>query len=320
MTSPPTNPWSLYWQGGNSDSCIANTSANDRALVSAGWQSLAADLPEGATVLDLATGNGAVPRDLLLSNPALRITGVDLADIAPDSLLASEPVLARVTLRGGVDICQLPFDDGSFDAVTSQFGIEYAPLDAALAEAARVLRPGGRLQLLLHHAGSEVVAPAAALVEEMDRLFSEDGLLAVLNEFLDGNSDLDALERAGQAYLSAPVLRTRHISGQVMTGINQVIIDSGPQPERARLLAETMQSRLDAERSRLRQLQSAALDESAAAALEQQLSGMGFDAISRSLLQAPGDPPALVGWQLSATMKQVPDSASDGIMPPLQTQ
>jgi hypothetical protein len=88
-----------------------------------------------------------------------------------------------------------------------------------------------------------------------------------------------------------------------MQGINQVIVDLEQRPRRARLLAESMQSRLAAERSRLQQLQSAALDESAARALEQQLVGLGFTAVNRSRLQVPGDPPAIVGWQLSATSK-----------------
>ncbi len=319
MTSPSSNPWSLYWQGGNADSCIANTGAEDRALVSSGWRALAEALPAGAIVLDLATGNGAVPRDLLAANETLVITGVDLAEIAPDSLLASQPALARVTFKGGVDICRLPFADASFDAITSQFGLEYAPLDKALSEAARVVRPGGRLQLLLHHAGSAIVAPAEALVAEMDRLFASGGLLDTLNKFVAGEADLDALERAGQAYMAAPEVRTRHISGQIMQGINQVILDMGQQPGRARLLADSMQERLAAERSRLQQLQLAALDEEAARSLEQRLIALGLTDVSRSLLQAQGEPPDIVGWQLSAT-KQVPGSAPDGIIPPLNTQ
>jgi ubiquinone/menaquinone biosynthesis C-methylase UbiE len=303
MSDDATNPWSLYWQGGNIDSCIASASVDDRALVSAGWQDLARSLPAGAAVLDLATGNGAVPRDLLTVNPSLAITGVDLAEIAPDNLLVSEPTLASVTFRGGVDICQLPFEDASFDVVTSQFGLEYAPLAAAIDEASRILRPGGRLQLLLHHSGSAVVTPSAALVEEINRLFIKDGLLTTLNRFLAGDADLAALEQAGQAYLAAPEVRTRHISGQILQGINQVIVDLGQQPQRARLLAQTMQSRLSAERSRLLQLQAAALDDASALALEDQLSALGYTDIQRSRLQAPGDPPAVIGWQLSATRK-----------------
>jgi hypothetical protein len=104
-----------------------------------------------------------------------------------------------------------------------------------------------------------------------------------------------------------------------MQGINQVIVALEQQRERALLLAETMQSRLAAERSRLQQLQAAALDDAAAHALEDQLSAVGYTAIQRSCLQAPGNPPAVIGWQLSATRKQVPADAADGIIPTLQT-
>ena len=43
---------------------------------------------------------------------------------------------------------QLPYSDAAFDAVVSMFGIMFSPLpERAAAEAARVLRPGGRLFL-----------------------------------------------------------------------------------------------------------------------------------------------------------------------------
>ncbi|MGH3901274.1 MAG: demethylmenaquinone methyltransferase [Pseudonocardiaceae bacterium] len=46
----------------------------------------------------------------------------------------------------GADALALPFTDGAFDAVTISFGLRnVADLDAALAELARVTRPGGRL-------------------------------------------------------------------------------------------------------------------------------------------------------------------------------
>jgi demethylmenaquinone methyltransferase/2-methoxy-6-polyprenyl-1,4-benzoquinol methylase len=47
------------------------------------------------------------------------------------------------------DALDLPYDDGSFDAVTVGFGVRnLADLDRGLAELTRVLRPGGRLVIL----------------------------------------------------------------------------------------------------------------------------------------------------------------------------
>jgi demethylmenaquinone methyltransferase/2-methoxy-6-polyprenyl-1,4-benzoquinol methylase len=47
------------------------------------------------------------------------------------------------------DALRLPFRDGAFTAVTISFGLRnFADVDAALAELARVTRPGGRLAIL----------------------------------------------------------------------------------------------------------------------------------------------------------------------------
>jgi len=301
-TSAP-NPWSLYWQGGHIDSCIANAGAEDRAIVSAVWKDLVSALPAAAKVLDLATGNGAVPLDLLTADPELEITGVDLAQIAPDTLLDAAPLLSRVQFLGGIDICKLPFEAHSFDAVTSQFGIEYAPLAQALAEVARVLKPRGRLRFLVHHVDSAVVAPAAELVAEIDHLYRDNGLLAAFNQYLAGAMDLASLEAAGRNYMGESRVRTQHISGQVMVGINQVIVDLQAQPQRAQLLAQSMQSRMRAERSRLGQLRSAALDIDGASTLCHQLESLGLGDVESRTVEVPGEAPALIGWQFSATMK-----------------
>ena len=45
---------------------------------------------------------------------------------------------------------ELPLPDSSFDFVVSQFGVEYAGIDAFI-EAARLVKPGGQLSLLCHY-------------------------------------------------------------------------------------------------------------------------------------------------------------------------
>lgn len=98
----------------------------------------------GQDVLDVATGSGnaAIPA----AQRGARVTGLDQV---PELLAA-----ARTRAAGaGVEIDwvegdaeALPFDDASFDRVSSVFGVMFAPRHAqAAGELARVTRPGGRI-------------------------------------------------------------------------------------------------------------------------------------------------------------------------------
>lgn len=95
-------------------------------------------LPEGTrTLLDLACGTGTVTRRLAAAG--LDVTGVDAAYGMLSRAAAQVPGrLVRADCR------QLPFPDASFDAVSAIWLLHLLD-DAALvvAEAARVLRPGG---------------------------------------------------------------------------------------------------------------------------------------------------------------------------------
>lgn len=104
----------------------------------------AAGVTSGDMVLDVAcgAGNATIPA----AKTGARTTGLDLT---PELLEAGRAAAADV----GVEIAwvegdaeQLPFDDGSFDAVLSVFGCMFAPdQKAAASEIARVLNVGGRI-------------------------------------------------------------------------------------------------------------------------------------------------------------------------------
>jgi len=108
-------------------------------------------------VLELAVGTGL---NLPLYNwsAVSELTAVDLSAgmlSRAGARVAASPALraARLSLVQA-DVAALPFPDGSFDCVVDTFSLCVFPDPrAALAEAARVLAPGGRL-LLLEHARS----------------------------------------------------------------------------------------------------------------------------------------------------------------------
>jgi SAM-dependent methyltransferase len=106
-------------------------------------------LRAGERVLDVGVGPGLLAFDLAATVGEKGLAaGVD----------ASEAMLEMTRRRCAeqpwtdfrhADATALPFDDGAFDAVVSTQVYEYVPdVDAALREAARVLRRGGRLAVL----------------------------------------------------------------------------------------------------------------------------------------------------------------------------
>ena len=98
-----------------------------------------------ASYLDLGTGTGRILE--LVAPRAARAVGVDLNGemLALARARIERALLTHVQVRRG-DLFQLPYDDHSFDLITVHQVLHY--LDdpsAAVAEAARVLRPGGKL-------------------------------------------------------------------------------------------------------------------------------------------------------------------------------
>jgi SAM-dependent methyltransferase len=97
----------------------------------------------GERFLDVATGTGWTAR--LLSSRGATVTGVD---IGAGVIEAAKTLAAEIEFRVA-DAEALPFEDASFDAVTSTFGVMFvAQPEIAAHEIARVCKKGGRLGLL----------------------------------------------------------------------------------------------------------------------------------------------------------------------------
>jgi SAM-dependent methyltransferase len=104
------------------------------------------DIPAGSELLDVACGSGQVA--LWAARDGVRATGVD---IAPNLI---ERARARARAEGldsrfiVGDAEALPFEDSSFDVVTSLFGAMFAPRpDVVASELLRVCSPGGTIAM-----------------------------------------------------------------------------------------------------------------------------------------------------------------------------
>ncbi len=104
----------------------------------------------GDAVLDIATGPGEPALTVAaLVGPEGRVVGIDPV---PEMVAAARRASDRLGLRNAqFEVAfadQLPFPDGSFDAVISRFGVMFfpSPVDA-VREVLRVLKPGGKLAL-----------------------------------------------------------------------------------------------------------------------------------------------------------------------------
>jgi len=103
----------------------------------------AARVGSGGRVLDVACGTGLLARTASQRvGPAGSVAGLDPS---PGMLSVAEEIDADVDWRQGTAE-SLPFDEASFDAVVSQFGLMFfADRAQAIREMTRVLVPGGRL-------------------------------------------------------------------------------------------------------------------------------------------------------------------------------
>ena len=109
---------------------------------------LAADLLEGSTrVLDIGTGEGQIAR-LAIARGVSSVVGVDptQAQVVEAAQRGGGPAYARA------GAASLPFRRDAFDSVIACLVFEHIEaVDSAIAEVARVLRPGGRFLFFLNH-------------------------------------------------------------------------------------------------------------------------------------------------------------------------
>jgi len=117
----------------------------------------------GRDVLEIGAGSGSVAQQLLSKNPALAWVAMDIDPHMTRAAATRLHGFPNASVKTG-DATAMPFPDGSFDSVVSCLMLHHIiDWERAVAEAARVLRPGGIF------AGYDLVrTPLASLFHRLD--------------------------------------------------------------------------------------------------------------------------------------------------------
>ena len=116
-----------------------------------GFEAVLGMIPSEWIVADLGCGTGALAAEL--ARQVQRVIGIDNSDAMLDAAARRTADLDNVDLMQG-DLEDLPLEDQSCDAALIVLVLTYLPrVELALAQATRILKPGGRLVVidLLRH-------------------------------------------------------------------------------------------------------------------------------------------------------------------------
>lgn len=311
--------WDRYWQGAGDGGNRAGGVQLPQAATF--WQQVFTGLAGGrepARVLDLGCGDGAV----IGHAQAALSPGSTYFVCADASAAAVREVTRKFPQARGVvaDAAHSPFRAASFDAVTSQFGVEYAGVDA-ITRAAGLVRPGGVLALLLHHAGGGIYRESAAGLEavrgmmdsrflELARRFFEAGFVAC-----QGGSR-DAYDAAGRA-LQPAVRRLEsimdrhgpHVAGDTLLdtyeGVARIHREiQQHEPRKVLAWLSSIEAELPAHAARFESMMDAALDAGQFASVVGSIAALGYS-IRRSGPLPAGPESLPAGWVLVAVRDAV---------------
>lgn len=174
----------------------------------------------GRRVLDVGCGNGYVLSRY--ARAGARVAGVDITETA---VLLTRKRLELMDLEGDVRVAsaeELPFDDDTFDCVCSMGVVHHTPnTPKAVSEIQRVMKPGGRLVLMVYHRNSilyRVGFPVERmrtgksmqqLVDDVDGAGNPKGDVysrAELRRLLTSFTDLEMFTGLVQAWMLPPPL------------------------------------------------------------------------------------------------------------------
>lgn len=338
QTSPPDQEtaWSRYWVTGVLHSCPGTFHQNYADDILLFWKDFLTLVPNHGSVLDVATGNGAVAllaRDIAGElGRSFHIEGIDAASINPTEAAMKHGLSTEgMVFRSNTTAEKTGYNDQSFDAACSQYGIEYSEMELSIPELARILKPGGYVGLLMHHSDSTAALTSRAELAALTHLGEQTPLLDtarwLIERLIAAGPDADPmiLMHDVQAKTQVELFGTQreavlqhannhahaHFLADIATQASRILqyIPSEGVETASRNL-DLLESAVRAHRARLQAMVSACLNEGSMSSFEQLLNQTGFVTKSRRLVHRQQSD--LLGWGIVARRVGGDDSSHDG--------
>lgn len=171
------NAWSNYWTNDFLTTFVDHEDENYSGQIKKYWNSVFSELQTEQAVVDLAAGNGAL---LALAkeyfsdkNSQVALAAIDIADLSNSTFYREND---DIEVLDKTDLRSIPLSENCKDLCISQFGFEYSDTSESCKEVARILKPEGRLHLIMHHASSYISLHSRSAIEQI-RLCSNSGLI-----------------------------------------------------------------------------------------------------------------------------------------------
>ncbi|TMO54056.1 class I SAM-dependent methyltransferase [Pseudoalteromonas phenolica] len=192
------NHWSEYWRQGYITSFGDAFKSNYQGEIKSLWESFSLSLNKNSKVLDVGTGNGALVK-LIQNVSEHECIGIDLARINTKvTQCINGHFISNVSAEN------MPFNNNEFDAVISQFALEYSQVELSIKEVYRVLKPGGKLYLVCHCPDSKIVLPNKLILKVCHKV--KNNILSDLKKLvtkLSNNEEIDICKVKIEDFISS---------------------------------------------------------------------------------------------------------------------
>lgn len=303
--------WQVYYRTGALATCPTGPDGTYDREVRDAWVEFFSARPDGARILDIGTGNGAVALIAKETAAGLGLTfeihGTDLAEIDPHrDVPDGQRRLAGIRFHSEVATESLPFEAGYFNGICAQYALEYMKIDEALMEIQRVLAPTGRARFILHHTDSVLVQNARESLQQTDMVLKETRIYRLLGRYLDAfhksspntQYHLDALMKAGETLKRAAASAKSRLVLRVTLEAVQRLVNARTRMSPAMLEQEVsrVEAELRASVTRLKDLCQCALGETELDELASIAGDAGLALVDQGLQLHAGT--NLVGWRV----------------------